>query len=226
MTGHGLTGCVVVAGGRGERLGSHQPKGFVHLGGRTLLQHAVDAVVASGIVDVMVVVVPAGSEGDVRLLLGPGIDVVAGGSSRQASVQTGLVRLPAGVDVVLVHDAARPLAPPSLVVAVAEAVRAGHQAVVPGVPVADTVRQVDGPVVDRSTLVAVQTPQGFARCLLDRAHVEVADGAATDDAGLVERLGAHVRVVPGHEEAFKVTRPLDLVLAEAVLARRAADAAG
>jgi len=220
----GLTGCVVVAGGRGERLGTTAPKGLVAVGGRTLVEHAVDAVVASGVVDVVVVVVPAGSEDDVRSRLGPDVLVVAGGGTRQASVQAGLVQLPAGVDAVLVHDAARALAPPELVADVLRAVRAGHHAVVPGVALADSVRVVDGPPVDRSTLVAVQTPQGFDRALLDRAHLAAgdgdADGDATDDASLVEHLGVAVRVVPGDAEAFKVTRPLDLVLAEAVLSLR------
>lgn len=227
MTGHGSTGCVVVAGGRGERLGLALPKGLVEVGGRPLVQHAVGAVLASGAVDVVVVVVPDAFQDVVRALLPVEVVVVAGGSTRQESVQAGLVHLPADVDVVLVHDAARALAPPSLISEVVRAVRAGHPAVVPGVALADTVRQSGGAVVDRSMLVAVQTPQGFARGPLDRAHGTLdpgpADGApVTDDAGLVERLGLHVRVVPGHEEAFKVTRPLDLVLAEAVLARRAA----
>lgn len=216
----GLTGCVVVAGGRGERLGADAPKGLVAVGGRTLVEHAVDAVVASGVVDVVVAVVPAGCEDDVRSRLGSGVLVVAGGDTRQASVQAGLVRLPAGIDAVLVHDAARALAPPSLVADVLRAVRAGHHAVVPGVALADSVRLVDGPPVDRSSLVAVQTPQGFDRALLDRAHLTAEGGDATDDASLVEQLGVAVRVVPGHAEAFKVTHPLDLVLASAVLEQR------
>lgn len=128
----------------------------------------------------------------------------------------------------LVHDAARPLAPVSLVDSVAAAVRAGAEAVVPGLPVADTIKAVDehGTVVatvDRGSLRAVQTPQGFRRRLLAEAHAAGdPDAPATDDAGLVEALGGTVLVVPGDEEAFKVTRPLDLVLAEAVLARRRA----
>lgn len=216
----GLTGCVVVAGGRGERLGADAPKGLVAVGGRTLVEHAVDAVIASGVVDVVVAVVPAGCEDDVRSRLGADVLVVAGGDNRQASVQAGLVRLPAGIDAVLVHDAARALAPASLVADVLHAVRAGHHAVVPGVALADSVRLVGGPPVDRSSLVAVQTPQGFDRALLDRAHLTAEGGDATDDASLVEQLGVAVRVVPGHAEAFKVTHPLDLVLASAVLEQR------
>jgi 2-C-methyl-D-erythritol 4-phosphate cytidylyltransferase len=127
--------------------------------------------------------------------------------------------------VVLVHDAARALAPPALVAAVVSAVRSGAAAVVPGVPLVDTVRSLDGQRVDRSRLRAVQTPQGFSRTVLERAHAAAADAeddetlAATDDAGLVERLGEPVLVVPGAPEAFKITTPLDLLLATAVLER-------
>ena len=125
----------------------------------------------------------------------------------------------------LIHDAARPLAPPALVAAVADAVVAGHDAVVPGLPVIDTVKQVSTPAPsvgtpDRAHLRAIQTPQGFRRSILERAHALAGAVDATDDAGLVERLGLSVHVVPGSEEAFKVTRPLDLVLAEALLAAR------
>jgi 2-C-methyl-D-erythritol 4-phosphate cytidylyltransferase len=152
--------------------------------------------------------------------------VVAGGATRRESVGAALGALPPEVTVVLVHDAARPLAPVSLVDAVAATVRDGAVAVVPGLPVPDTIKQVDGDAVvatvDRSRLRAVQTPQGFRRDVLERAHADhEAEGRdVTDDAGMVEALGLPVRVVPGHEEAFKVTRPLDLLLAEAVLARR------
>jgi 2-C-methyl-D-erythritol 4-phosphate cytidylyltransferase len=136
--------------------------------------------------------------------------------------------LPFDVDVVLVHDAARPLVPTSLVDSVASAVRDGAEAVVPGLAVADTVKTVDAfevvtDTLDRTVLRAIQTPQGFRRTTLTAAHAASdPDAPATDDAGLVERVGGVVLVVPGDEEAFKVTRPLDLVLAEAVLARRRA----
>lgn len=127
----------------------------------------------------------------------------------------------------LVHDAARPLVPPDVVDRVAAAVRAGSDAVVPALAVVDTVKEVDdeGIVVstpDRSRLQAVQTPQGFTRSVLQAAHAASDASDATDDAGLVERMGVPVRVVPGDEEAFKITRPLDLVLAEAILVRRRA----
>jgi 2-C-methyl-D-erythritol 4-phosphate cytidylyltransferase len=131
--------------------------------------------------------------------------------------------------VVLVHDAARPLVPSELVDSVAATVCAGSPAVVPCLALADTVKRADpaGRVVEtlrRDELRAIQTPQGFRRAVLVHAHASsVVDGEpATDDAGLVERLGVPVLLVAGHDEAFKVTRPLDLVLAEAVLARRRA----
>jgi len=189
-------------------------------------------------VGLVVVAAPQAELAAVRSLLSPAVGdtellVVAGGRTRQESVSLALAVLPADVDVVLVHDAARPLAPAELADAVSAAVRAGADAVVPGIPVADTVKQVDtaGRVertLDRSRLRAVQTPQGFAREVLVAAHRAAADAAAdeseaaTDDAGLVERIGGTVLVVGGSEEAFKVTRPIDLVLAEAVLARRRA----
>lgn len=231
------TAAVVPAAGRGERLGPGAPKAMRPLGGSPLLVHAVRALSLARGVDLVVVAAPPDGVDEVRALLGDlaaaaDVLVVAGGDTRQESVARALLALPSDVDVVLVHDAARPLAPVALVDAVAAAVHAGADAVVPGLPLADTVKQVagDGPAEtvvgtpDRAALRAVQTPQGFRRSVLQAAHAAVGpdDDAASDDAGLVERIGATVVVVPGHEEAFKVTRPLDLVLAEAVLARRRA----
>lgn len=201
------------------------------MGGAPLLVHAAAGLAASGAVDHLVVVVPAGLEDEARGLLAgveglPPADVVVGGRTRQASVAAGLGAVPAGAGVVLVHDAARALAPADLVVRVVDGVRtAGHDVVVPAVPVADTLRDVSGGVVDRSRLRAVQTPQGFTADALRRAHAAAAVGeGATDDAGLAEAAGCRVHLVEGHPEGFKVTGPLDLLLAEAVLARRAAAA--
>ncbi len=204
-----------------------------------MLVHAVRALATARSVDLVVVAAPEDGVGDVVALLAehnlldasPGVApsmVVSGGETRQDSVARALVSLPSDVDVVLVHDAARPLVPSTLIDAVAAAVRAGADAVVPGIPVADTIKAVDadGGVVatlDRGSLRAIQTPQGFRRTVLSSAHAASdPDAPATDDAGLVEALGVEVLVVPGDEEAFKVTRPIDLVLAEAVLARRRA----
>lgn len=232
------------AAGRGERLGPGAPKALRELGGVPLLVHAVRALARSRAVGLVVVAAPADGVAEVVALLdshgldGKDIRVVAGGATRQESVRLGLAAIPAEVEIVLVHDAARPLVPVEVVDAVAAAVRAGAEAVVPAVPLADTVKRVEPnpggtePVLDtpdRATLRAVQTPQGFQRATLAEVHAkaltEEAGGGlppVTDDAGLVERFGGRVVVVPGHEEAFKVTRPLDLVLAEAVLARRRA----
>lgn len=238
MTASARTAAIVPAAGRGERLGPGAPKALRNLGGQPLLVHAVRALSTARSVDLVVVAAPEEELAAVQSLLEPEIGgtelrVVAGGRTRQESVALALRVLPTEVDVVLVHDAARPLAPDDLADAVVSAVRAGAAAVVPGIPVADTVKQVDpaGRVeatLDRSVLRAVQTPQGFQRPVLEAAHAAFAasagdDGAAaTDDAGLVERLGGTVLVVAGAEEAFKVTRPIDLLLAEAVLARRRA----
>jgi 2-C-methyl-D-erythritol 4-phosphate cytidylyltransferase len=232
---------VIPAAGRGVRLGPGAPKALRPLGGVPILVHAVRAMLRARSVGLVVVVAPADDVAGVRTLLGnhglpesKDIRVVAGGATRQESVRLGLAALPEGIDAVLVHDAARPLVPVETVEAVAAAVRAGAPAVVPALPLADTVKEVapappgsPEPVTgtpERARLRAVQTPQGFRPDVLRDAHekIDCEGEGATDDAGMVERLGVPVVVVPGHEEAFKVTRPLDLVLAEAVLARRRA----
>ncbi|MBM7436752.1 2-C-methyl-D-erythritol 4-phosphate cytidylyltransferase [Streptomyces sp. HB132] len=236
------TAAVIPAAGRGVRLGPGTPKALRALGGTPMLIHAVRAMAASRAVTLVVVVAPPDGAPEVKNLIAEhslpertDYLVVPGGATRQESVRRGLDALPDDVTVVLVHDAARPLVPVDTVDAVIEAVRDGAPAVVPAMPLADTVKEVEPgapgepePVLStpvRARLRAVQTPQGFDRDTLLQAHKAVAvDGeGATDDAGMVERLGASVVVVPGHEEAFKVTRPLDLVLAEAVLARRRAN---
>ncbi|WP_375541466.1 2-C-methyl-D-erythritol 4-phosphate cytidylyltransferase [Quadrisphaera sp. INWT6] len=221
------------------------PKAFVLLEGRELLVHAAERVLRSGAVDQLVLVVPAGREGEALALVAgvPGagaaaVRAVPGGADRRSSVAAGIAALDAGVDVVLVHDAARCLTPPAQVADVAAAVAAGHEAVVPGLAVTDTVRSTGLPgssgeagsvQLDRAVLRLVQTPQGFRRDVLERAHATAAGGdapeaalAVTDDASLVELFGARVHVVPGHEEALKVTRPVDLLVASALLARERA----
>ena len=180
---------------------------------------------------------------------GAPVEVVPGAGTRQGSVDAGLATLPSEVDVVLVHDAARALVPPHVVRAVVAAVRSGHRAVVPALAVTDTIKRVtlsgadgaDGagstggaagwPVVEtvpREELRAVQTPQGFSRDLLVRAHdagrLRAHDEAVavSDDAGLVEALGDPVWVVPGHADAVKITTPWDLAVAELLFAGRGA----
>jgi 2-C-methyl-D-erythritol 4-phosphate cytidylyltransferase len=188
--------------------------------------HAVRRIAAARSVALVVVAAPLAALDEVRALLAPVVGavpltVVAGGASRQASVAAALTAVPPGLQVVLVHDAARPLTPPDLVDEVAAAVRAGHPAVIPVLPIVDTIKRVvaAGAVlttVDRSDLRAVQTPQGFTRAALAAAHAS-ADVEATDDAGLAERIGLPVHTVAGRDEALKVTRPFDLVVAEALL---------
>lgn len=234
------TAVVVAAAGRGERMGPGDPKALRELAGEPLLVHAVRSLAAAGQVDLLVVAAPPGQVDVVRQVLAAVLPdrvdliVLAGGESRTASVALALSALPQDVDVVLVHDAARALVPTALVESVIAAVLAGAPAVVPGLEVGDTIKIVDAQrvviaTVDRSALRIAQTPQGFRRSVLVAAH-EAAGGSAgsapsgevTDDAGLVERIGVPVLVVPGSGEAFKVTRPLDLLLAEAVLAARRA----
>ncbi|HEY0486726.1 MAG TPA: 2-C-methyl-D-erythritol 4-phosphate cytidylyltransferase [Mycobacteriales bacterium] len=215
---------LVPAAGRGERLGPGAPKALRVLRGEPLLVHAVRRIAAADSVSAVVVAAPPGAEEAVRRMLGPGVIVVAGGATREESVALALAAAPAGPDIVLVHDAARCLCPPELADEVAAAVRAGHDAVVPVLPVTDTVKQVDGgglvvATPDRSALRAVQTPQGFRRSVLAAAHAAAAGGSWTDDAGLVERYGTPVHTIPGREEALKVTRPFDLMVAEALLGR-------
>lgn len=219
------------AAGKGERLGPGAPKALRTLGGIPMLVHAVRAVASSRVVELVVVAAPEASLDAVAAMLGEhsfaaDVSVVAGGETRQDSVARALLTLPPEIDVVLVHDAARPLVPEEVVTSVAAAVASGHPAVVPALPIVDTVKEVDDHetvvhTVDRDRLRAIQTPQGFDRRVLQRAHAE-ADLGVTDDAGLVEALGIPVVVVPGHEEALKVTRPFDLIVAEAIVARRRA----
>ena len=204
---------MVVAAGRGERYGS--PKQYEMVAGRRVIDWALAA--ARSVSDGVVAVVdPA------RATAGePLADVVvAGGASRSASVRAGLAAVPASADVVVVHDAARPCASPTLFAAVVAAVVGGADAAVPGLPVVDTVKRVDGAGVvietlDRSTLVAVQTPQAFAASGLRAAHHGA--GEATDDAALVEAAGGRVVVVAGEAANAKLTEPADLAAAEACL---------
>lgn len=203
------------AAGSGVRLGLG-PKAYVQLGGVTLLEHAVTALV--DLVDEVIVAVPAGTEATARELLGGTATVVVGGSSRQATVRALLAATTA--DVVLVHDAARPFVPAAVVERVVAAVaRVG--AATAALPVADTIVSVaDGAVVPRDALRAVQTPQGFRRELLARAHdaAMTAGAEATDDAALVRLLGAPVALVEGSPLLHKITTEADLALGEALLA--------
>ena len=213
---------ILVAAGSGVRLGAELPKAFARLCGEPLLAHALRGVLGCGEVGHVVIVAPVSHLQQARDVAGqdPRVDVVAGGADRSASVAAGLAALRHDDGIVLVHDAARCLAPANLFARVIHAVREGHPAVVPGLAVTDTVKVVDaqGRVLatpDRRSLRGIQTPQGFLREVLEHAHASGA--SATDDAGLVERIGGHVRVVDGDPMALKVTSALDLAVATALL---------
>jgi 2-C-methyl-D-erythritol 4-phosphate cytidylyltransferase len=223
LNARGDVAVLVPAAGAGVRLGPGGPKALRLLGGEPLLVHAVRRVAAAPSVRMIVIAAPAPEVSAVRDLLAPiaEVTVVAGGAERQESVGRALAAVPGDIGIVLVHDAARALTPPQLIESVAAAVRAGRPAVIPVLPVVDTIKQV-GPgevvhgTVDRSVLRSVQTPQGFRHDVLAAAHASAGD-PLTDDAGLVEKAGVEVTCVPGSDLAMKITRPLDLILAEALL---------
>ncbi len=218
------TVAIVTAAGSGERLGAGVPKAFVDLGGRTLLDRALTGLLESGVVDAVLVAVPADRTDEATRILGGRegrVKVVAGGADRAESVRLALAAV-GDPELVLVHDAARALTPPSLIVRVVEMLRSGHPAVVPALPLTDTVKAVDanGVVIgtpERSGLRAVQTPQGFQTELLRRAYERAGAAEFTDDASMVEHIGGQVQVVDGDPLAFKITTALDLLLAEAVV---------
>lgn len=209
---------IVVAAGSGSRFGADRPKQYLPLGGRRVIDWSIDA--ARTAVDGVVLVVAPDRAHDPE----PTVDaVVTGGETRSASVRAGLEALPDDCDVVVVHDGARPLATPALFAAAVDAVRAGADGAIPGVPVTDTIKRVAGRAVietlDRDALVAVQTPQAFRVDALRRAHAAGAD--ATDDAALIEQAGGAVVVVPGEVDNTKLTHPQDLPPLAAILAARA-----
>lgn len=209
------TALIVVAAGSGTRLGRGVPKAFATVAGAPVLEHALRGL--AGVDARIVVVAPAGGEAEARAIaLRAGVEavVVAGGATRADSVAAGL-EAAGEVEHVLVHDAARALAPRALVERVLAALRTGAGAVVPVLPVVDTIRAVEGEalgaIVDRAALRAMQTPQGFDAALLRRAYAAAGEGraASTDDAQLVQALGEPVVSVPGDELAFKITTPAD-----------------
>jgi 2-C-methyl-D-erythritol 4-phosphate cytidylyltransferase len=214
---------IVAAAGSGLRLGADLPKALVPLAGRPLVCWAVEALRAGGVAEI-VVAVPAADRAAFASVLGPEAVLVQGGTTRTASVRAALRAAGPDADVVLVHDAARPLTPPDLVARVLSALAGGARAVVPVLPVVDTVVAVDddGAVsgtVARAQLRRVQTPQGFDRGTLVAAYAALQPGAELpDDASVVRAAGVQVTTVPGDERAAKVTVAHDLALAE-LLAR-------
>ncbi len=218
------TVAVVPAAGSGVRLAAGIPKAFVTLRGRPMVERAICGLMESGVVDAIVVAVPPDRTDEAKLILGGMATIVAGGADRTDSVRRALAAV-GEVEHVLVHDAARPLTPPSLIGRVVDALRSGYDAVVPGLPLGDTIKAVDanGVVIatpERAGLRAVQTPQGFRAELLLRAYTRAGSGEFTDDASIVEHIGAQVLVVDGDPLAFKITTPIDLLLAESLIGDR------
>jgi 2-C-methyl-D-erythritol 4-phosphate cytidylyltransferase len=221
MAAHGsrTVAAILVAGGSGQRLGANVPKAFVVVAGRTLLEHAMARFAGHPDITSVVVVAPAAFVGRAREVTTA--SVVPGGDTRQTSVAAGLAAVSVDADYVLVHDVARPFVPATVITDVVAALDRGADAVIPVLPVHDTVRRVGAAgelqgVVDRATLVAVQTPQGFPREMLVEAHAAGRYVEVTDDAALVEALGGQVVTVPGADESFKITRAWDLTVAAAV----------
>lgn len=212
---------LVVAAGQGERLGSQVPKAFAQLSGRPMLEWSVDALRSIAVIEAIVVALPAGAAAPT------GCIGVTGGVTRSASVRNALAAAPADADPILIHDAARPLVTVELIEAVLAALE-GVDCAIAAAPVTNTTKEsgADGIVLrtlDRSRLWSVQTPQVFWRAALERAFASVPleeVAHATDEALLIERDGGSVRVVPAPAENLKVTTPLDLLVAEQLLARR------
>jgi 2-C-methyl-D-erythritol 4-phosphate cytidylyltransferase len=222
-------GVVIVAAGRGTRLGGDVPKQYLPLGGQPVLLHAMRPFTSHPEVACTVVVLPPGDASTppawLESLLGEALRVVPGGASRCESVAAGLAALPASCRIVLVHDGARPFAPRDTIDAGIASARHGHGAV-PALPVSDTIKRADdfGRVigtVSREGLWRAQTPQAFPRDLLARGHQADAaiDCPATDDAMLVELVGGAVDLIPGSARNLKITTADDLAMAEWLLGR-------
>ena len=205
---------LIPAAGSGERFGASIPKALVQLNGRTLIEHAVLnlGTVASQII----VAAPAGFEDKFREILGGAVTVVTGGSTRTKSVKIALESIAEDIEFILVHDAARPLASGELGRSVIEALASGEVAVIPALSVSDTIKEVDAAnyvvsTPNRERLRAVQTPQGFARETLIKAHMQNIE--ATDDGALVEAMRGKVKLIEGENRALKITNPEDLATA-------------
>ncbi|QYM75252.1 2-C-methyl-D-erythritol 4-phosphate cytidylyltransferase [Leucobacter luti] len=224
-------GVVLVGAGSGQRLGAAVPKAFVELHGRTLIEFGISVVTSLPHTGHLTIVIPEAHAAQTLTMVDAilprdsswTVSVVNGGRERHESVRFGLAALPESIDTVLVHDAARPFASADLFERVAAEVRRTGDAVIPALPVSDTLKRVDAEgivheTVDRAPLVAVQTPQGFTRELLASAHsARSEDGAPslpTDDAEVVQRAGGRVRTVPGELRAHKLTTQEDLPILE------------
>uniref|UniRef100_UPI0040493F9D IspD/TarI family cytidylyltransferase n=1 Tax=Candidatus Planktophila sp. TaxID=2175601 RepID=UPI0040493F9D len=198
-----MIAAIIAAAGSGERFGASIPKALIQLGDRTLLEHAVASI--SAVADQIVVTAPSGYEEQIKSLVGDDITVVTGGATRSESVRAGLAAIK-GADLVLVHDAARSLASVDLAKRVVASLKTGAVAVVPVLPVVDTLQQVGADnnvvaAVDRAQLRRVQTPQGFTYSVLQEVHQGAQD--ATDDSTLALNAGHKVQTVIGEERALK-----------------------
>ena len=218
----GRVAAIIPAAGSGVRLGADVPKAFLELGGLSLLTRS--ALAMSTVADVLIVAAPVDGLDEASAQLAQvdaEIHIVAGGEHRQESVAKALRMVPADVSIVLVHDAARPLVPIEVTQNIVEAIRNGAKAVIPVLPLVDTIKRVNNngiaiETVDRNQLRRVQTPQGFDRATLDLAY-ENPEVVATDDAGLMDALGIVVVTVAGDERSFKITTMADVQYALSLL---------
>jgi len=205
------TAAIIAAAGMGHRLGANLPKSLVKLIDKTLLEHAVANL--APVAQLLIVTAPAGYEAEYKKLLGEEVEVITGGVLRSDSIRIAMAKIPNNYEYVLVHDAARALASTRLASEVINQLIRGQQAVIPTLEVIDTIKEVDPQgyvrnTLNRASLKIVQTPQGFNRSVLERAHQASED--ATDDAALVEALGIKVKTIAGEEQAFKITTKGDI----------------
>ena len=205
------TAAIIAAAGMGHRIGADLPKSLIKLIDKTLLERAVANL--APVAQLLIVTAPAGYESEYKKLLGDQVEVITGGVLRSDSIRIAISKIPNDYEYVLVHDAARALASTRLASEVLNQVIQGHQAVIPTLEVIDTIKEIDNQgyvrnTLNRSSLKIVQTPQGFSRSVLERAHQASED--ATDDAALVEALGIKVKTIAGEEQAFKITTKSDI----------------
>ena len=205
------TAAIIAAAGMGHRLGANLPKSLVKLIDKTLLEHAVANL--APVAQLLIVTAPAGYEEEYKKLLGEEVEVITGGVLRSDSIRIAIAKIPNNYEYILVHDAARALASTRLASEVINQLIRGQQAVIPTLEVIDTIKEVDNQgyvrnTLNRASLKIVQTPQGFSRSVLERAHQASED--ATDDAALVEALGIKVKTIAGEDQAFKITTKGDI----------------
>ena len=202
---------IIAGAGMGHRLGAQIPKALIQIQGITLLERAFISL--SKVVDEIIITAPEGYEEQFKAIVGQSAEVITGGVLRSDSIRVALKALSPSVESVLIHDAARALASSALATRVLSDVQSGQSAVIPVLKVIDTIKEIDRDgfvraTPDRSSLVAAQTPQGFNRQVLERAHSASDD--ATDDAALVEAIGVKVKTIEGEASAFKITTKEDI----------------